>query len=54
MNISKRSGMDHSFTCKYTMPAFPYVYVTACDLKNSFNFDTVVEITGHVRFSSYV
>ena len=23
MYISKRSGMDHSFTCKYTMPAFP-------------------------------
>jgi len=23
MYISKCSGMDHSFTCKYTMPAFP-------------------------------
>jgi len=23
MYISKRSGMDHSFTCKYNMPAFP-------------------------------
>jgi len=22
MHISKRPGMDHSFTCKYTMPAF--------------------------------
>jgi len=21
--ISKRSGMDHSFICRYTMPAFP-------------------------------
>jgi len=23
MYISKCAGMDHSFTCKYTMPAFP-------------------------------
>ena len=23
MYISKRSGMDHTVTCKYTMPAFP-------------------------------
>jgi len=23
MYISKCPGIDHSFTCKYTMPAFP-------------------------------
>jgi len=25
------------------------VYMTGCDLENSFSFDTRVEITGHVR-----
>ena len=29
MYISKRLGMDHSFTCKYTMPAFISVHQMA-------------------------
>ena len=28
MYISKRSGMDHSFSCKYTKPAFPSLAFT--------------------------
>jgi len=29
------------------------VYVTACDLEKSLNFDTMVEITGHARFLTH-
>ena len=46
--ISKRSGMDHTVTCKYTMPAFPSSH--SLEVATSTKYSSIHPIAAYYSF----